>query len=379
MVGLVLALLAGPAQESRAQSSPGSAPPAAPTAAPAAAPPATASPTASASPAATASPTASASPAAKPAPSEDDRKAAARSFAGGEQLFAKGDFLRAATSFEEAHARAPHSASSWNAARSWHRAGELDRAANRYTHFLADAPSDAPDRDAALRALRELSPRLGRFEIQAAGLEDVRVDGEPARPPTVYVYPGSHLITARSGDRTITRTERVEAGLVASVVLGAAAAGRVEPGPTSSPAPSATVVALAPTSASLVSASPTPAPAPAPAPAATFAGLWPVRGATLAVGVITVAFAALTVASGVDTLDSRAAYDAAVAGGDAAGARSLFAEGVAKQQRTNGLAAGLIGAAALTGAGVVWLVVADAPRDAPGRPSGASLVVRGAF
>ena len=358
VVGTSLAL--GTLRDARAQGAP-----AAPSAGPSPAPSPSAMP--STTPSATPSTTPSATPStSSPAgPSEEDRRVAERAYVAGEQLFAKGDFAKAARSFEDAHARVPHASSTWNAARSWYRAGELDRAANRYARYLAEASAGAPDRDEAARALRELTPRLGRFDVRAPGLADVRVDGEPSPLSMVYVYPGAHVLTAQAGERTVQRTESVGAGAVASVVLRddpeAPAAGTAAPPPPASPLVTPVIVLTAPA---------------APPPPTT---IWPLRGATLGLAVITVALSSVVIASGLDTLAARSDYDAAVQRGDVKAARSLFTDGVGKQQLTNALLGGMIGAAALTGAGVVWLVIAESPARGRGAATGALLGLRGDF
>jgi hypothetical protein len=88
-----------------------------------------------------------------PPPSAADREAAARAFSQGQRAFKKGDFRHAAESFETAYKDAPHPSSLWNAARAWHRARELARAANLYAKFLREAPADSRDRNSAQAAI----------------------------------------------------------------------------------------------------------------------------------------------------------------------------------------------------------------------------------
>src|SRR5262249_35778251 len=65
---------------------------------------------------------------------------AAKDFADGERAFKAGDFVGAATHFEAAFQKAPHYAPLWNAARAWHRAGSLARAATLYARYLRESP-----------------------------------------------------------------------------------------------------------------------------------------------------------------------------------------------------------------------------------------------
>lgn len=291
------------------------------------------------------------------APPDSDLAAAGRAFQEGERLFAGGDYLLAAASFEEAHSRVPHDASLWNAARSWHRAGELARAANRYSHFLSDAPADAPDRDEAHRALAELSTRLGRLDIQAPGLTDVRVDGAPVRLPAVYVVPGAHVLTGRSGEHLLQRTERVEAGAAAAVVLAEEAPGQatsapaLPPAPGPSAAPPAVTVVVPPAQAYLT----------------------PARASTLLAGAVSVVLLGLMIGSGVETLQARAAYDAAATGAEK---RAIYFDGVAKQQTTNVLLGVTVGGFVLTGLGVFWIASTETSAR---RPRTAALAIAGSF
>ncbi|MEZ4297070.1 MAG: hypothetical protein R3B70_19045 [Polyangiaceae bacterium] len=305
------------------------------------------------------SPSSTATIAAAPGPSEEDRAAASRAFKEGERLFEKGDYLVAAASFEEAYRLAPHDASLWNAARSWHRAGELSRAANRYSHFLEDAPQTSPDRDEATRAVQELAKKLGRFDVQAQGLTDVRVDGAAVRLPVVYVVPGAHVLSALAGDREIRRTERVEAGMASSVVL----------------APDPVAPATASASATAVpSATPPVVTVVVKDQRAPFPLLTPARVSTLVAGVASLVLLGFTVASGMDTLSARADYDKATSNSEK---RKIFEDGVAKQQTTNALLGATIGGFALTGFGVFWVVALE-PKRADGAQS-ATLVVGGDF
>lgn len=285
-------------------------------------------------------------------------------FEDGELLFGKGDYLLAAVAFEEAYAHFPHEAALWNAARSWHRAGELDRAANRYAQFLVEAPAAAPDRDRATRALQAIAPKLGRFDVQAPGLTDVRVGGVPVHLPTVYVVPGAHVWTAVAGDRVVQRTERVEAGAAVSVVLTAET-----PAATASAAPAQAPSAPAAPQVVTVVVGGTAAPPASPR-------ITPARASTILAGGVALVLLGLTIASGLDTLQARRDYDAAESDADK---RRIFFDGVGKQQRTNALLGATLGGFALTGLGVAWIIASEPVGRWRTQPTGAGLVIHGGF
>ncbi|WP_437957515.1 hypothetical protein WME76_40380 [Sorangium sp. So ce119] len=301
----------------------------------------------------------------KPAPVEapprpDDARAAARAFEEGERAFRAGDFARAAAAFEAAYRAAPHASPLWNAARSWHRAGEIGRAANLYARYLREAPPDAPDRDAATAALGRIAPRLGRIDVYAPGARDVRVDEVPVEGASVHVNPGSHVVAGEVDGQVLRRTEVIGAGEVRSVALVAPAprepATALQDPPAPRPqaaapaAPSTTPAAAAPGAGAPSAAAPGAAPPPARRPLSPAAVI--VGAAVTALG------AGLTVASGLDTIAARDAFDAAPT-------EENLAAGRGKQRRTNVLLGASIGLGALTGAAAIWLVEWGTPAAPP--------------
>ncbi|WP_437569961.1 hypothetical protein [Sorangium sp. So ce542] len=299
-------------------------------------------------------------------PRPEHARAAARAFEEGERAFRAGDFARAAAAFEAAYRAAPHASPLWNAARSWHRAGEAVRAANLYARYLREAPPDAPDRDAAGAALGQLAPRLGRIDVYAPGAHGVRVDDAPVEGASVYVNPGSHVVAGEVDAQILRRTEVIGAGEVRSVALVAAAPRELPPAPR--PPPPAAGAPAVPRA--------TPRPSPEPPPARR-----PLPPAGVIVGAaVTAIGAGLTVASGLDTLAARDAFDAAPT-------EENLAAGRGKQRRTNVLLGATIGLGALTGAAAVWLVdwgtppaAASPPRHALALSLGpARLTLGGAF
>jgi hypothetical protein len=307
---------------------------------PAAAPPRTAPPS-------TASPPAAAPAGDAPPPAESPAKRAARDFVEGQRAYEVGDYRRAAAAFEAAYAAKPHHDALWNAARSWQKAGEDLRAANLLERYLAEAPPDARDRDSATAALAEVGKRVGRVQLQVVGVTNARLDGEPIRPAIVYVAPGDHVATADANGEPVRKLFSVGAGALVSVTL--------------SPPP----------------------PPPARSEAKARRDATPERSAGLSPwfvvggGALVAAGTALTIVSGLDTLDKRDAFLADQT------ADKLDA-GNASQTRTNVLLASTAGVALVTGVLAAFFVDWSGGAARTGRaawsvalsPFGATLRVR---
>ncbi|UQA63003.1 hypothetical protein [Polyangium aurulentum] len=258
------------------------------------------------------------------------REVATRAFEEGERAFEAGDFVRAGDAFEAAHRAVPHSAPLWNAARSWQKAGEIARAATLYARYLREAPPDAPDRDAASVALAELAPRLGRIEVYAPDVEEIRIDDRPLEGPVVYVNPGTHVLEGRSRGRLLRRTEVLEAGATRSAALVE------EPGPALG----------APITAPL----PRPRPAEKPtAPRPSPPGIL-LPALTMGAGSATLVMTGATVWSGIDTLAARREFDANPT-------QDRLDSGRKRQIRTNTLLGTSLGLGALTAAAAsAWIL-----------------------
>ena len=256
--------------------------------------------------------------------SEDDRKAAAALFGEGQKAYNAGDFRHAAESFEKAYARAPRLAPLWNAARAWHKAREYARAANLYAKYLKLAPSNAPDRNSATAAMRDLEPRLARLEIHAASFESVTVDGAPVEDvddhgtAVVYVTPGAHAVEGTAHGQKAHEKPDVPAGSSSSVVLQL---------------PDAPVAVVAPV--------------PQPKPEPTHSGWSPVvvavGGGLTAVGL------GLTIWSGLDTLAQRQTFESSQT-------QQNLDDGRSKQLRTNVFFGVTLGVAALTTVAAIFFV-----------------------
>jgi hypothetical protein len=294
----------------------------------------------------------SAPAAAAPAVSDDARREAGQKFEYGKRAFDAGDFTRAAAAFEAAYKLSPHEDSLWNAARAWHRAGELPRAANLYARYLREAPPNAADRAGATSALASLGARLGRIEVHVdAGVEDARVDDTPIDGPFVYVLPGAHVLRGVGAHGPLEARTSVAAGAAVSVVLAEA-----EPPPAAPPP--------APPAA--------PPPSRARAPESASTGWSPV--VVLVGGALTVVLTGLTVWSGLDTMSTLHTFEATPTQGGLDSGRS-------EEVRTNVLLGASLGAAALTAVTAAFLVDWHGRRREPATvglgPSGA--LVQGRF
>jgi hypothetical protein len=276
--------------------------------------------------------------------SDRDRKSAQTSFQEAQKAFKAGDFRHAAEKFDEAYKRAPHHAPLWNAGRAWHRAGELTRAANIYAKYLREAPPNAPDRNRATAALKEVQAKLGRIDVHATGVGDVTVDGEPFEGEGVYVVPGAHVVEGRTTNEpreSVRFPQSVAAGQTVSVAL-------VPPAPPApvqaapAPVPVAVVVpatALPPPGSATTSTTTTPSPSSGISPWFFVAGT-----------VLTLAAGGVTVWSGLDVTSKKDAY----LGGEQTQAK--YDAGKSAELRTNVLIGVTGGLALLTTVTALFLV-----------------------
>lgn len=300
---------------------------------------------------------ASASPLAPLAQLDQTTKAQANAkFREGERAFKRHEYAAAAAAFEEAYSIAPHPAALFNAATAHQKAGRLSRAANLCARYLRDAPADDSRREKANALLGELTPKLGRIQIEDRGALDVQLDGEPAEDEVTYVDPGDHAVTGRFGDKTVQRKISVVAGSSARVALEppkAAAGADEDPEPDPDDDGATPVADTKPAGKGL-------------SPTLFYVGV----GATVVLG-------GVTIWSGLDTSSARDEYDQnpTQAGLD---------EGRSKQSRTNLL----LGATAVVAVGtaVVGLFFTDFEGKKPPAAARTELLVgprfvgaRGAF
>lgn len=272
-------------------------------------------------------PAAAAAPPVSPSSSAHvDKESARASFREGQRAFKEGDYKLAGEKFDEAYRRAPHHAPLWNAGRAWQRAGEPTRAANAYAKYLREAPANAPDRNNAIRGLKELESKVGRIEVHATGVTEVTVDGEPFEGEGVYVAPGTHVVEGKTTDtRDVVRVSpAVAAGANVSVALLPAASANAEPAP--------------------------PVRAAEPSVVTPRGGISPVF--VVIGGVLTLGAAGVTVWSGLDVNQQKSDY---LRSADAQSPRAYDA-GKSAQLRTNVLLGATGGLAALTMLTALFLV-----------------------
>ncbi len=284
---------------------------------------------------------------------------AAREFQEGQRAFGAGDFRRAAEQFEAAYKHKPHHAPLYNAARARMRAGDSARAANLYVRYLREAPADARDRSTAAGSLRQLATKLGHLEVHAVGLDDLKLDEEPATEGEVYVSPGAHVVEARKGETAVRKSVSVDAGQTVSVALVAA---------TSNGTSTATVIPPSP---------------PRPKPSEGWSPVVVVVG-----GGVTVVGLALTIISGVDAAAQKRALLPLVAEADRdpgnvakyRAAQSSLDLGTTKAVRTNVLLITTLGVGVLTGVAAIWLVDwHEGDRTTRVGVGPGELIVRGSF
>lgn len=144
---------------------------------------------------------------------------AASKFRAAEKAFKRHDYAVAASGFEEAYSILPHPAALFNAATAHQKAGKLTRAANLCARYLRDAPEDDSRREKANALIGELTPKLGRVEIEDRGALDVQIDGSLPEAELTYVDPGDHVVTGRFGDKVVQRKIAVVAGSLVRVTL----------------------------------------------------------------------------------------------------------------------------------------------------------------
>jgi hypothetical protein len=277
--------------------------------------------------------------AADPPPVSDARKEAARKFSEGTRAFDAGDFTRAGEAFEAAYRFEHHEDPLWNAARAWHHAGDLARAANLYALYLREAPSSAPDRASATAALNQLGPKLSRIEVHLGpGVQGASVDDRPLESFVVYVVPGMHYVRARGDAGDIEKRQAVQPGDTVSVLLVSPRPERREPAspasaPAVSPPPSQPSIATPPVSRSGSEIAPR--------------GWSPIVVAVE--GAVTLGVAGLAVWSGLETLGTLRAFRSEPT-------QASLDTGRGQEVRTNVLIGASVGFAAITGITAIWLV-----------------------
>ncbi|MBX3227523.1 MAG: hypothetical protein KIT84_14300 [Labilithrix sp.] len=259
----------------------------------------------------------------RPAAADDDKTTAHALFLAGQKAFHAGDYKTAGSIFEEAYRKKPHHDALWNAASAWNRAGEDVRAANLYAKYLREAPTSAQDRKAAGAALGTLTSKLGKVVVHAPALSDVKVDETPSDPDGLFVAPGEHVVSGRSGDVPVKKTVTLAAGQTLEVTL--------EPPP---PPPK----------------KPEPAPPPPPRKEERFHLPWVVVAIG---GALAITGGGVTLWSGLDSSTKRERFRDRVDSREAT--KQELDDGRATQFRTNILLGATIGVTALTGVAALFV------------------------
>ena len=254
---------------------------------------------------------------------QDATQQAAREFTDGQKAFGANEFRKAAELFEAAYQHKPHHAALYNGARARQKAGDSARAANLYLRYLREAPSDARDRNTATTSLHNLATKLGQLDVHAVGLDELKVDQEPATEGTVYVDPGAHVIEASKDGKAVQKKPSVEAGETVSVTLVApdGKAGGTDDDNDNTDKPKKTTAST---------------------------GGWSPTVVIVGAG-LTVVGATLTIFSGIDVLSQKAAFELQQT-------QANLEAGKAKELRTNILLGVTIGIGVLTGVAAIWLV-----------------------
>ncbi len=144
---------------------------------------------------------------------------AAKKFRAGERAFHRHSYAAAAKDFEDAYAIAPHPAALFNAAEAHEKAGELTKAANLCARYLHDAPDKDKRRSKANKMIADLTPKLGRVDIDANGAEDVQLDGNVPDLEVTFVDPGDHVVSGSFDGKHVERQISVVAGSLEHVRL----------------------------------------------------------------------------------------------------------------------------------------------------------------
>lgn len=140
---------------------------------------------------------------------------AAQFFEAGAAAAKKGEFRVCAEAFTEAHKRAPHGATLYNAALCWDGAKDRVRAANDYFQAIRlGGLSDAQAKQAK-KKLAELQSALGKLEL--AEPKGTRASVGPIQqtpiPFQTFVEPGEHEVRLEGPEgELITKSVSVEAG-----------------------------------------------------------------------------------------------------------------------------------------------------------------------
>jgi hypothetical protein len=145
---------------------------------------------------------------------DEKRDVAAQFFETGAAAAERGEFRVCAEAFTEAHKRAPHGATIYNAALCWENAKDLPRAANDYKEALAFGQLSSAQETQAKKRSADLETKLGLVAIKGpvGGKASVGPVTDRTIPFTTFVLPGDHEVKVEIRGKTVTRKIHVEAG-----------------------------------------------------------------------------------------------------------------------------------------------------------------------
>ena len=264
-------------------------------------------------------------------------KLAAEEFDAGRRAYKTGDYARAGVHFENAFRDAPSPQTLRMAIRARKQAGQLARAATLGVRALALYPDDAETVRLAQTVIKESAPQLYKVTIECEPACTALVDGrlvrdDAATRQVIYTPAGDHTVVAGWG-KARNASKSVDGKAGGSTVLSFEAPPVEDVAPSVTPAPTEQEPSPVETTAS-GKASPT--------------LFWL---GTAFTGVV----AGLTVASGIDTLNSPGTdkvKEACVGQGTGC---PEYQDGLAKQARTNYLLAGTaVGVASVTVIGLFF-------------------------
>lgn len=145
---------------------------------------------------------------------EDERDVAAQFFAAGEAAAKRGEYRVCAEAFTEAHKRAPHGATIYNAGLCWESGGDLPRAANDYKEAIGSGQlSDAQEGQAKKRATA-LETKLGELRLEApvGGKGSVGPIQDRKIPFSTFVTPGDYEVKVELNGKMASQRVHVDAG-----------------------------------------------------------------------------------------------------------------------------------------------------------------------
>lgn len=193
---------------------------------------------------------------------QDSTAEARKRFQEGVRLFDEKKYDLARTAFLQAYALKKHPDILLNLAQCELAGGQPLEASRHFRDFIRDpATSTHPKRVDAEKGLGEARLKLGRVQVRVDAPDaEILIDesrmGVSPLPEAIDVSPGNHLVEARLGARTLTRSVNAPAGHIVPVDMRF---GIVQP-PTAPPPTSPSTTEPPPTSAPPTSAAPPSAP-----------------------------------------------------------------------------------------------------------------------